>query len=425
MKLELYKEIRSYIKTLIAGTKFENKTYCVGGCCRDEILGNEIKDIDIVVELENGGIELARYLYENHLTKGHVQIYQRYGTAMFVLRKYPEIEIEVVHTRCEKYSDGNSRNPETDYGTIEEDCYRRDLTINALYYNISTEEFCDFCGHSLEHIKKHIICTPCDPNITYMDDPLRILRCVRFATRYGWEIENQTYLALKRNINRLCILTAERITDEFMKILSDKNYVHGLNLLEEIDALKYILCPFNLCAWVGKELPILYAYYPNLMVSSLLDNVNVRLTVLLYPYKQYADQILRMRKMPNITIKYILRLINLYDKYNEIFDKDLNDANIRRCQYDAKNKERYSDFLKILFVFKPYIYNKYKKIFDKDRHCHYDYKLPIDGDDVMKVLHCGPSERVKNILKTLLEYSFEYPNITKEDCIKYIKTIRG
>lgn len=424
MKIELYKEIRSYIKTLIAGTKFEHVTYCVGGCCRDEILGNDIKDIDIVVELEDGGIELARYLYENHLTKGHVQIFQRFGTAMFTLRKYPDVEIEVVHTRCEKYPDGNSRNPETDYGNIHEDCYRRDLTINALYYNISDEIFCDFCGYSIDHIKNHIICTPYNPDVTYMDDPLRILRCVRFATRYGWEIENQTYLALKRNVNRLCILTAERITDEFMKILSDKNYVHGLNLLEDIDALKYILCPFNLCAWVGKQLPVLYVYSPNLMVSGLLDNVNVRLALLLYPYKQYADQILRMRKLPNVTIKYVMDLIRLYDKYNNVFDTNLSDANIRRCQFDCHTKEKYDDLMKIMFVMIPYIYDKYKDIYDQDKHCHFGYKLPIDGDDVMRILRCDPSPKVKEILDTLLGLSFRFPDMTKSDCIRYINTIK-
>ena len=424
MKLELYKEIRSYLKEIIAGTKFEHMTYCVGGCCRDEVLGNDIKDIDIVVELEDGGIELARYLYEQHLTKGHVQIFQRYGTAMFTLRKYPDVEIEVVHTRCEKYPDGNSRNPETDYGNIHEDCYRRDLTINALYYNISDELFCDFCGYSLDHIKNHIICTPYNPDVTYMDDPLRILRCVRFATRYGWEIENQTYLALKRNINRLCILTAERITDEFLKILSDKNYVHGLNLLEDIDALKYILCPFNLYAWVGKQPPVLYVYSSNLMVSGLLDNVNVRLAILLYHYKQYADQILRMRKLPNVTIKYIMDLIRLYDKYIEVFDKNLNDVNIRRCQFDCHTKEKYDDMMKIMFVFAPYIYDKYKDIYDPNKHNHFGYKLPIDGEDVMQVLRCGPSPKVKDMLDKLIGLSFRFPEMTKEECLRFINTYK-
>ena len=423
MKLELYKEIRSYLKTLIAGTKFEHMTYCVGGCCRDEVLGNDIKDIDIVVELEHGGIELAKYLYENHLTKGHVQIYERFGTAMFTLRKYPEIEIEVVHTRCEKYPNGNSRNPETDYGNIHEDCYRRDLTINALYYNISDELFCDFCGYSFDHIKNHIICTPNNPDITYMDDPLRILRCVRFATRYGWEIENQTYLALKRNVNRLCILTAERITDEFMKILSDKNYVHGLNILDNIGALKYILSPFNLYNYVGKEkhLPELYSYFPNLMVSSLLDNVNVRLAILLYPYKQYADQIMRMRKLPNATIKYVMDILRLYDKYNEVFEKNLTDENIRRCQYESKSKEKYDDVMKLIFVMRPYIYDKYKDIFDPVKHNHYEYKLPVNGDDIMYIFGCGSSPKVKFALDTLIEYSFKYPDMTKENCFTYLR----
>lgn len=420
MKLELYKEIRKYLKEIISNTKFEHMTYCVGGCCRDEILGNEIKDIDIVVELENGGIELAQYLYENHFTKGPIQTYPRFGTAMFKLRKYPNIEIECVHTRCEKYPDGNSRNPQTDYGNIHEDCYRRDLTINALYYNISDELFVDFCKKSIHDIKNHIIQTPTDPNITYIDDPLRILRCVRFSTRYQWKIEDNTYKALKENIDRLRILTQERITDEFCKILNSPNYIYGLNLLEDIDALKYILTPFDLHLKSSRAIPKLYVYSPSLMISPLLDNLYVKMVILLYPYSQYADQIMRLRKFSSNDNKYIFTIIKLCKKYEEVFDKEINDENIRRCQYDCQNKEKFNDFLKCLFVFRPYLYSKFN-ILDDKIHNHYEYKLPINGDDIMRILNIPPGEKVKKILNSLIRRSFKYPDQTIDDCIEYIK----
>lgn len=422
MKLELYKEIRSYLKFLISGTEFENKTYCVGGCCRDEILGNDIKDIDLVVELPNGGINLAHWLYSNHHTAGNVQVFARFGTAMFRLSEYPDIEIEVVHTRCEKYPDGTSRNPVTDYGTINEDCYRRDLTINCLYYNISQDKFCDFCGYSIDHIKNHIICTPYNPDVTYSDDPLRILRCVRFATRYGWNIENQTYQALKRNVNRLYIISEERITDEFIKIISDKNYFHGLNILEDIDAMKYILTPYEITSPNAHHIK-LYEYLPNLMVSPLLDNIYTKLVVLLYPYKQYTEKILRHRKFSIIDIRNICKLINLTDKYLEVFRIHKNsEYYIRECQYKCVTRQRFDDLIHILITLDPTLEDL--RNIDYNKCDHFAYILPINGDDIINILHIKPSEKVKNILDMVLSQSFNKPDITKDECIEFIKQLK-
>lgn len=422
MTLELYKEIRAYLKEVIKGTQFENKTYCVGGCCRDEILGNDIKDIDIVVELPNGGIDLASWLYSQHYTFGNVQVFSRFGTAMFKLNKYPDIEIEVVHTRCEKYPDGTSRNPVTDYGTIQEDCYRRDLTINCLYYNISQGQFCDFCGYSIDHIKNHIICTPYNPDVTYSDDPLRILRCVRFATRYGWEIENQTYQALKRNIDRLYIISQERITDEFMKIISDRNYFHGLNILNDIGAFKYILTPYEINS-PNTHYPQLYEYLPNLMVSPLLDNIYTRLVVLLYPYAQYAEQILRHRKLPSIDVRNVCILINLAEKYLSIFKYYKNsDYHIRECQYKCITEKRFKDLIKVLITLDPTLKDLMNINYNKCNH--FAYILPVDGEDIMNILNIGPSETIKNIIDMLLGESFRNPNITKEECIEFIKKLK-
>lgn len=424
MTLELYKEIRTYIKELIQGSEFENKIYCVGGCCRDEILDNDIKDIDLVIELPDGGINFANWLYNNHYTKGHVQLYPRFGTAMFKFRKYPDIEIECVHTRCEKYANGISRNPETDYGTILEDCYRRDLTINALYYNISKEKFEDFCHLSLHDIKNHIIRTPSDPNITYIDDPLRILRCVRFSCRYLWNIDPETYQALKDNIDRLSILTQERITDEFCKILNSPNYIYGLNILEDIGALKYILTPYNIQFHAKNNLfkHNFYKYQPNLLISSLLDNLYVKMVILLYPYPQYADQIMRIRKFSLADNKYIFTLINLCQKYIEIFDNEVNDKNIRKCQYECNSETKFNDLLKCLYVIKPYLFDKLKIINNKI-HNHYYYQLPINGTDIIEIFNIPSGPKIKDLLNKLIDRSFEYPNQTKEDCIEYIKSM--
>ena len=129
MTKDKFYKIVFYLKDLINGTKFEGKTYVVGGAVRDLYMNKEIKDIDIVLELPNGGIEFANWMEENGHAHGSVVTYPTYGTAMFRMKEYPEVEIECVQTRKEQYKDKNSRNPETEYGTLYEDAMRRDLSI--------------------------------------------------------------------------------------------------------------------------------------------------------------------------------------------------------------------------------------------------------------------------------------------------------
>ena len=130
--------ITEYIKDEIRGTQFENHVFAVGGSVRDLQMKRPIKDIDLVIDIENGGVEFAKFCMNRGILTHDVVIYERYGTAMFKFIEFPDDEIECVMTRGEKYPDRNSRNPETVFAGIEEDCIRRDLTINALYYNIST-----------------------------------------------------------------------------------------------------------------------------------------------------------------------------------------------------------------------------------------------------------------------------------------------
>lgn len=176
MTLDQYIEIRHTIRDTIKGTAWENHVYVVGGCVRDELMGNEIKDVDMCVDLPGGGVHFAEWLYSNKQITCKPITYPTYGTAMFHLRQFPDLELECVQTRKEKYPDAKTRNPETAFGSIEEDCFRRDLTINALYRNVSTDELLDYTGRGVEDIQNHTIRTTTDPDIIFDDDPLRILR---------------------------------------------------------------------------------------------------------------------------------------------------------------------------------------------------------------------------------------------------------
>lgn len=160
MTKDKFYKIVLYIKGLINGTKFEGKTYVVGGAVRDLYMDKEIKDIDICVELPNGGIDFAKWMEENNYTNGSVVTYPTYGTAMFRLKEYPEVEIECVQTRKEQYKDKNSRNPETEYGTLYEDIMRRDFTCNTLLYDITNSQVLDLTGKGIEDIKNKIIRSP-------------------------------------------------------------------------------------------------------------------------------------------------------------------------------------------------------------------------------------------------------------------------
>ena len=168
------------IRETIKGTEFENKAFIAGGWVRDKVMGNPSKDIDIVVSCDNnGGIRLAQFLSEK-LNGTNVVIFERFRTAQIVI---DGLDIEFVMTRKEEY-DGITRKPVVSFGTIEDDVMRRDLTINSLLFNISTEEILDLTGKGLEDIKNGIVRTTNDPDFIFQQDPLRLMRSIRFAARF-------------------------------------------------------------------------------------------------------------------------------------------------------------------------------------------------------------------------------------------------
>lgn len=152
--------ITEYLNEIIKNSKFYEHVYCVGGAVRDLVMENEIKDVDIVLDIQNGGIELAQWLWENDYLVHEPVTYPTYGTSMFKLKRFPDIELEAVHTRKEQYKDKNSRNPETEYGTLADDIMRRDFTCNTLLYDISKQQILDLTGKGIEDIKNKIIRSP-------------------------------------------------------------------------------------------------------------------------------------------------------------------------------------------------------------------------------------------------------------------------
>lgn len=214
------------------------KSYVIGGFVRDFILQRgTAKDIDIVVV--GNGIDLALKVAELLPNKPKVQVFKTYGTAML---RYQDIEIEFVGARKESYTE-ESRNPEVLEGTLEDDQNRRDFTINALALSLNPENLGTLLDpfDGIAHLASKTIKTPLNPDVTYSDDPLRMLRAIRFASQLNFDIEADSLTAIARNAHRLSIITNERIVDELNKILASEKPSLGFLLLEQTNLLPLIL----------------------------------------------------------------------------------------------------------------------------------------------------------------------------------------
>jgi poly(A) polymerase len=210
--------------------------YVVGGYVRDVFLGRECKDIDFVVV--GDGTMLAREVAQKIDRKIKVNIFKTYGTAMF---KYMDLDIEFVGARKESYSP-HSRNPEVMQGTLRDDQLRRDFTINAMAISLNKDDYGMLLDpfDGLHMLNYKIIKTPLDPSITFSDDPLRMMRAIRFATQLSFSLDESCLKAIKENCDRISIISKERITDELNKIIASPTPSVGFKLLFDTGLLKLV-----------------------------------------------------------------------------------------------------------------------------------------------------------------------------------------
>ena len=464
MKETEFKKIANYIGEIIKDSPFYSHTYIVGGSVRDLCMGNEIKDIDLVIDLENGGIEFAKYCMDKELLTHDVVLFERYGVAMFTFKEFPNEQIECVMTRGEKYLDRKSRNPETVFACIEEDCIRRDLTINALYYNISTGEIVDMVG-GLKDIENKVIRTTNDnPDIVFDDDALRVLRVCRFSSRYGWDIEPKTYKSMKKYVDRLEIISKERIKDEFNKILLSDNVVMGIRTLCDIGAMKYIIPEVD--EMIGMEQNAFHFGDVFEHTMALLDydtkhfkdeDIAVRLALLLHDIGKiktrsvgddgrvhfYEHEFVGSEMVVDILkrLKYDNKTI---DTVQFLVKNHMRTKNFRNDCVKIKTKS----FNKLAYTCKnEYLYKALARVIECDNNSHkvdhnitghydyligriddakkmFNYKLPVNGNDVMDILKISGGVLVKKVLDRLINHAFSNPDaLTRESCIKQIPYI--
>ena len=464
MKREKFLEITNYIHNIIQDTEFEQHVYVVGGSVRDLIMEKEIKDIDLVIDLPQGGVRFANFCEQNGLT-GKVVIYETYGTSMFHFKKFPDDEIECVMTRGEKYLDSGSRNPVTEFAPIMEDASRRDLTINALYYNISKKKVEDLMGCGVQDIRDGVLRVPMEMvseqmvDHTFIDDPLRILRVLRFHTKLGFKISDETFNAMKRNVDRLSIITVERINTELCKILMSKNARQGIELINEIGAMKYVIPELEQCIGLGQNsyhfgdvwvhtMAVLEnhcnLFEPDLIcrLAALLHDigkiecrtVDEHGRVHFYDHEfigsDVAKRILQRLKFDNKTIDEVCFIIRNHMRAKG-FDNDcrkMKEKSINKFMYTCGNEER---FLRTCQVIEA------DNLAHEKSHCitgqyarfvecvktskMFGYRLPINGDDVINEFGIEPGPIIKEILKQVMNNVYSNPDISRESCLKLMK----
>ncbi|MDT8308429.1 MAG: CCA tRNA nucleotidyltransferase, partial [Bacteroidales bacterium] len=251
-----------------AADELSLETYVVGGFVRDLLLNKPSKDIDIVTI--GSGITLARHVAEKAGKKNRLKVYGRFGTAMIHHNNYA---IEFVGARKESYQK-DSRKPIVEDGTLKDDQNRRDFSINAMAIRLNKSFFGQITDpfDGRQDLINGIIRTPLDPDITFSDDPLRILRAIRFAATLHFKIEETTFIGIKKQVRRLEIVSAERIADELNKIIAAEKPSYGITLMDESDVLQQLLP--ELCKLKGVEKINNIGHKDNFLHTlEVLDNV--------------------------------------------------------------------------------------------------------------------------------------------------------
>lgn len=417
------------------------ESYVIGGFVRDYLLKKKLpKDIDIVSI--GSGIALAEKVAEKLPNNPKVSVFKNFGTAMI---KADNLDIEFVGARKESY-ESNSRKPYVESGTLQDDQNRRDFTINAMALSLSEHNFGELIDpfDGLSDLKNKIIRTPLDPDITYSDDPLRMMRAIRFATQLNFEIEKKSLQAIAKNKDRLKIISNERIVDELNKILSSPKPSIGLKLLYETKLLHYILP--ELVELQGVEEHEGQRHKDNFwhtleVVDNIAQNTDdlwLRWSALLHdvgkaPTKRFDKKngwtfhgheflgskmvfhIFKRLRMPlNDKMKYVQKMVRMSSRPIIIAEDIVTDSAVRRLVFDAGDD--FEDLMTLCEAdittknpkkFKQYhdnfqlVRQKVVEVEEKD-HIR-NFQPPISGEEIMKTFNLKPSREIGTLKDAIKE----------------------
>lgn len=425
--------------------------YIVGGYVRDLLMKRAAPtDIDFVTE--GSGIALAQSVAAAIDPETKVSVFKTYGTAMF---RYQGLELEFVGARKESYN-AESRNPSVEQGTLEDDQKRRDFTINAMAISLNQESFGELVDpfHGVEDMEKRILRTPLEPEQTYSDDPLRMMRAVRFAATLGFSIEENSLEAIKKEAHRIKIVTIERIMVEFNKIMLSEKPSTGLKIMKDTGLLELIIP--ELTALEGIEEVEGQTHKDNFWhtlevvdnISQNTENLWLRWAALLHdigkaPTKKFVKgtgwtfhgheflgskmvkTLFQRLKLPlGKDMKYVQKMVKLSSRPIALISDEASDSALRRMLFDAgedledlftlckadittKNTQKQEKFKKNF----EYVAQKIKEVEEKD-HIR-NFQPPITGEEIMAMFNLAPGREI-GILKERVKEAILEGNIPNE-----------
>jgi len=442
MKFSLEHPVFGIVSELVSDMNVT--AYVIGGYVRDLLLNRPSKDIDIVVV--GSGIDLARAVAKKIGKKGRITVYRNFGTALL---RVDDLDVEFVGARRESYQ-SESRKPSVEDGTLEDDQNRRDFTINSLGVSLNKESFGELLDpfDGMSDLKRKIIRTPLDPDITFSDDPLRMMRAIRFATQLGFEIEEQSLKSISQNRARIEIISKERIIDELNKIVMADKPSTGFYLLEktgllalvfpELDWLKGVAVIDNLrhkdnfrhtlavLDQLSQRTDKLWLRWGAIMHD--IAKPATRKYIKGHGWTFHGHEFLGSKWVPDIfrrlhlpmgaSMKYVQKLVLLHLRPISLVEEEVTDSAVRRLLFEAgddiddlmllceaditsKNDEKVKQFLANFQL----VRQKLKEIEEKD--AVRNFQPPVDGALIMKTFNIGPCREVGIIKNTIKEAILE------------------
>lgn len=418
--LEIAKETAAleFLSDLVKRGPFKNKVFLAGGSPRDMQLGMKPKDLDVVVKGGiNAGIEFAEWAAKeigNYKAGSNPVIFPTYGTAKFTLQgvnhmghDLSDVDVEAVAPRKEKYTPG-SRKPEVSGGELADDVQRRDFTVNSLLHDLTTGEVLDLTGLGKEDIKAGIVRTPLDPDIIFTDDPLRILRAVRFTAKYNWKLPMFMIRAIKKNASQLTNISKERIHDEANKMLLTDFPFKAFRMLQIFGLMKYVfpsLSKVNLDHMKQmKELkPILQLRLIATHAHNRVESVQGEMTELRYSLDIIKVVVNTLKQLP----EFMKNTSTMEDEY------------LRKLAYFSPEVASY------LFAYGHAYADNFNVYETEERYGEIEDQLkanplPVTGNDLV-ALGMKPSPEFKKIIDTFKAMYIKNPLTPREEYLKLVR----